>query len=478
MEAWNLGTLEPRDTRVVPAGNPTDWKGGMQRKQHTMPIRNEPSSDVIEILDSTLRHGFAQIPRQVLRATGLSRNAKCLYALLLDYAWQEGSCFPGQPRLAHDLGVSDRTIRTDLDELREYGLVSWRRRGLSLTNVYQILSIADNPRLGPQSMRDAEWKHSSDVERKEVSAPDRTRISDYRETADVDSEQHHSVGAVNKAESQRSTPRAHLMLNARSNQRAAAIRAMSEHITATVFPDSDPLIAAIVGFGLSRGVALRLIHRHPTSYIQSKLDQVQFLLKQRPSAVAKNPAGYLRCAIEDDYAAPPGYKSPAQREAEEHERSERRRAIEEHEQEERQRREITALKAQKAAKSALERRYSSKPLPGTTLTTTTAWRAAKEMLKGELSSAEFHGFVALAVLARVEDGIAYIATVNEFAARYLTTRLGSAIQGAIATVLGQAIKLRVSADINPTMNRPMDDIEVHHSRSRNGAIVNPDKTEQ
>jgi hypothetical protein len=103
--------------------------------------------DVIEILDPVLRQGFAQLPRAVLKAPKLSRNAKCLYALLLDYAWQEGSCFPGQLRLSKDLDVSKRTIIYDLNELREYGLIDWRQRGMNKTNIYYILPLAKNPRL-------------------------------------------------------------------------------------------------------------------------------------------------------------------------------------------------------------------------------------------------------------------------------------------------------------------------------------------
>jgi hypothetical protein len=41
-------------------------------------------ADTIEIVDENLRHGFAQLPRSVLRAKGLSFRAKLLYVALLD----------------------------------------------------------------------------------------------------------------------------------------------------------------------------------------------------------------------------------------------------------------------------------------------------------------------------------------------------------------------------------------------------------
>ncbi len=99
------------------------------------------SKEKIEILDKTLKAGFASMPRIVLRNPELSRNSKAAYSLLLDYAWQTGSCFPGQERLAKDLGVSVRTIQRDLEELKNFGLIDWKQRGKNRTNIYSILSL-------------------------------------------------------------------------------------------------------------------------------------------------------------------------------------------------------------------------------------------------------------------------------------------------------------------------------------------------
>jgi hypothetical protein len=89
-----------------------------------MPKPSNSTTDIIEIIDPNLRAGFAQVPRLVLRAKGLSNTAKLVYALLLDYAWQKGSCFPGQHQLAEDLDTTERTIRRALDELKQYGLIA------------------------------------------------------------------------------------------------------------------------------------------------------------------------------------------------------------------------------------------------------------------------------------------------------------------------------------------------------------------
>lgn len=72
----------------------------------------------IVVLNEALKHGFTQLPNYVLRDKNLSFGARLAYAILLSYAWQEESCFPGQVRMAKDLGTTDRSIRTFLSELK------------------------------------------------------------------------------------------------------------------------------------------------------------------------------------------------------------------------------------------------------------------------------------------------------------------------------------------------------------------------
>jgi hypothetical protein len=93
--------------------------------------------------DAGLAHGFSQIPNVVLRDGSLSPNAKTLYALLLSYAWQDGECFPGQMRLADDMGCRLRTIGYTLAELKRRRLISWDRVGLGKSNIYYIEPLAE-----------------------------------------------------------------------------------------------------------------------------------------------------------------------------------------------------------------------------------------------------------------------------------------------------------------------------------------------
>ena len=93
----------------------------------------------IVVLNQALKHGFAQIPRYILSDHKLTFGARLAYAVLLSYAWQKGSCYPGQERMSMDLGVTRRAISKYLAELKKFGYVSWKRMGLGKTNVYYIL---------------------------------------------------------------------------------------------------------------------------------------------------------------------------------------------------------------------------------------------------------------------------------------------------------------------------------------------------
>ena len=101
----------------------------------------QPEQNTLIIENEALRRGFTIIPNYILRNPSLSFGARMTYTLLLSYAWQEGSCFPGQEKLAFDLGVTRKAVNTYLHELKEKRFVDWKRRGMGKTNVYRILDV-------------------------------------------------------------------------------------------------------------------------------------------------------------------------------------------------------------------------------------------------------------------------------------------------------------------------------------------------
>jgi len=108
-------------------------------------MAQEEVRTIIHITDENLQSGFAQVPRPVLKAKGLSVKAKLVYSLLLDYAWKDDHCFPGQDVLAYDLDISTDSVQRALQELREKKLVDWKQQGLNKPNIYYVLRLSDNP---------------------------------------------------------------------------------------------------------------------------------------------------------------------------------------------------------------------------------------------------------------------------------------------------------------------------------------------
>lgn len=108
--------------------------------------------------------GFVRLPRAVLRAPGLSDRAKLLYALLLDYARQDGCCWPGLARLRADLGGGHNQLARAVRELEAGGLITRRRRGFGKTTVYAFRPLPGPagplPSTPPSPTRPAETRRT------------------------------------------------------------------------------------------------------------------------------------------------------------------------------------------------------------------------------------------------------------------------------------------------------------------------------
>lgn len=91
----------------------------------------------IIIESPVLRDGFVQVPIALLHAHNLSAGAKLAYSTLLWYAWKDG-LYPGDRQLAEDLGVSERSVRNYMGELKNAEWVVIAERGLGQTTTYEL----------------------------------------------------------------------------------------------------------------------------------------------------------------------------------------------------------------------------------------------------------------------------------------------------------------------------------------------------
>jgi hypothetical protein len=64
--------------------------------------------------------------------------------MFLSYAWHKNYVFPGQKRLAEDLGIKERQVRNFISELKKEKPLSVQQRGLGKTNIYNLYLTVDN----------------------------------------------------------------------------------------------------------------------------------------------------------------------------------------------------------------------------------------------------------------------------------------------------------------------------------------------
>jgi Helix-turn-helix domain len=118
-------------------------------ERHIGDILKERNIEIVGA-DPVTRHGFTQVLNFILTKKELSVGAKLAYAMLLKYAWDNEACFPGQVKLAEDMGAGERSVRTYLNELEGASLLEITQRGLGKTNLYRLfLTVKKGPNRRP-----------------------------------------------------------------------------------------------------------------------------------------------------------------------------------------------------------------------------------------------------------------------------------------------------------------------------------------
>ena len=97
---------------------------------------------ILKGADALSAKGFTQVPNHVLESEKISPGAKLAYTMLLKYAWQNNYCFPGQDRLAKDMGSGVRSVVRYIQELEKEDFIKIKRRGLGKPNIYELNLIS------------------------------------------------------------------------------------------------------------------------------------------------------------------------------------------------------------------------------------------------------------------------------------------------------------------------------------------------
>jgi DnaA-like protein len=195
------------------------------------------------------------------------------------------------------------------------------------------------------------------------------------------------------------------------------------------------VVGALRDRGISAPVAERLA-TYPADYVLAKCEILDWLVESKSRAVGKNPAGYLRRAIEEDYAPPPHYRSRAEREAAAAEHAAAQAA------EAARLQELAAeeLRARELDLAEVKRRYPPQPIPGAGLTTTAAWEQTLARLQQVLSGPNFEMFLKPTLLLRCDGEEATIGARTAFDVEQLATRLDRYITPALSEVASRPLR--------------------------------------
>jgi hypothetical protein len=205
--------------------------------------------------------------------------------------------------------------------------------------------------------------------------------------------------------------------------------------TAQITTENDVVVGALRDRGISAPVAHRLA-TYPADYVLAKCEVLDWLVESKSRAVGKNAAGYLRRAIEEDYAPPPHYRSRAAREAEAAEHAAAQAA------EAARLQELAAeeVRARELDLADVTRRYPPQPIPSAGLTTTAAWDQTLAQLQQVLSGPNFEMFLKPTLLLRCDGEEATIGARTAFDVEQLATRLDRYITPALGEIIGHPLR--------------------------------------
>jgi multidrug efflux pump subunit AcrA (membrane-fusion protein) len=174
-----------------------------------------------------------------------------------------------------------------------------------------------------------------------------------------------------------------------------------------------------LALGIGQTVAQRLATRYRAERILEKIEFLAFLQAERPDAI-ENPRGWLRCAIEEDYGPPDGYKSQAERDAET--------VAQQRQDEEMQQAEAAALRSEEEARERQQQEAAAQHAHlektyGTTQCEFDLWRQCLDEFKATMPAATFQTCVADTILLSLQDGEALVGLPNPGVRDWVENRL-------------------------------------------------------
>ena len=190
-------------------------------------------------------------------------------------------------------------------------------------------------------------------------------------------------------------------------------------------------------FGMTKSAATKLAKTYPEDHIRDKLEFTQYLVTTGSALVRKNAAGFLRKAIEEDYAPPNEFETTTQSREREKKQTEAAAAAAE------QRRVADAkyqrLKAE--AKARLREQHPPQPIGQDGLTTESAWSLTLEQLKEQLPKATFETWLRNTMLLEVIGTTAQVMVPSQYVLDWIERRLYQGLARTLEGVLQQEVEI-------------------------------------
>ena len=181
---------------------------------------------------------------------------------------------------------------------------------------------------------------------------------------------------------------------------------------------AKPDITLLTKWGVSKAVAQKLAAQHDAEYLAEKVQFLEFK-QARPETAVKHPAGWLRRAIEQDYAQPDGFKTPAELVAEQEQRNAAESALNAQKQALKKKERQLATESQERENRLNKRLRELEKTRGTTQTDRDNWEIVKEQLLLTHSSIKVRAIAQGSYLLGVEENIAVFAVLNEGIEKWL-----------------------------------------------------------
>jgi hypothetical protein len=207
----------------------------------------------------------------------------------------------------------------------------------------------------------------------------------------------------------------------------------------TVKQETDIVVdvaQTLENFGIAKAAVTKLLQNYPAQYIREKLAMAQGLVDAGSSLVSQNPAGWLRKAIEEDYAPPRNPQRSRRRQA----REVKDTVIAIHSTQT-----VATEKVERAQKEPTlyrENNTENKETEETIRENQKTWDETIEKLQEDLQPGGVEARLTGTTLIEVTDTVARIGVSSPFAIAWLERRLYSQIAKAMKGVLGRDLDLQ------------------------------------